>query len=177
MIPLRATPRAVIQPLSTPQPQTLYSTQNAAPGLFDPRRGSKCTTPAEFYPHPIPRRRPTRSLNSLQALGARRDMGSSHDQNATCCGKENLTGRRRFRGRRVAEESGGDRSSSQLPRTLARRALLAQLKLLNCHPVTQAAGRSTIIWGATGPRSPLRRSRTRCAPLFPRLRNQRAPQG
>lgn len=30
---------------------------------------------------------------------------------------------------------------------------------------------------ATGPRSPLQRSRTRCAPLFPRLRNQRAPQG
>jgi len=29
----------------------------------------------------------------------------------------------------------------------------------------------------TGTRSPLQRSRTRCVPLFPRLRNQRAPQG
>ena len=37
MTPLRATPRAVIQPLSTPQPQTLYSTQNAPPGLFPTR--------------------------------------------------------------------------------------------------------------------------------------------
>jgi hypothetical protein len=73
--------------IHSPTPDSTLDPERASRTFPDLRRGSKRTTPAEFYPYPIPRRRPTRPLNSLQALGSRRDMGSSHDQNATCCGK------------------------------------------------------------------------------------------
>jgi hypothetical protein len=108
--PPRHPPRRDPASIHSPTPDSILAPERAFRTFSSPRCGSKRTTPTEFYPYQIPRQGPTRPLNSLQAPRSRRDVGSSHDQNATCCGKEISSERQGFHGRLVAEESGEDRS-------------------------------------------------------------------